>query len=316
LSVVVPFYNEAPSLPVLIEEIHEALGDRTGGWEVVLVDDGSTDGYAEGLRALDRDVAARVRLVRFRRNLGKASALAAGFAEARGDVIVTMDADLQDDPALLPELLLPLDDGQDMVIGRKVPRRDPLTKRLASSVFNTVVRLSSGLRLHDINSGFKVMRREVVDGIDLYGEMHRLLPLLASWRGFRVTEVPVEHRPRRHGRSHYGLERAWRGLFDLTTVIFLTRYHKRPLHLLGGFASMLFGAGAVICLYLLAFWLGGGSLQERPLLFLGILLILLSGQVFTLGLLGEMITFATHTSDLSAYIESSRPLLADEDAEA
>lgn len=311
ISIVIPFYNESPSLPTLLKEIHDTLHDGPD-WEAVLVDDGSTDDYLEGIEGLDHQIARRIRLVVFRRNLGKSAALAAGFEQARGSIVVTMDADLQDDPAMLPRLLEALEGGSDMVIGRKVPRRDPVGKRLASFLYNSLVRSASGLRVHDINSGFKAMRREVVKGTELYGEMHRLLPLLASYRGFKVTEVSVNHRPRKHGSSHYGFERSWRGLFDLTTVVFLTRYHKRPLHLLGGIASLLFGFGAAICLYLLAYWLWGGSLQERPILFFGILLILLSGQVFTLGLLGEMITFATHRKDLTAYIDSVRSLSPEE----
>ncbi len=307
LSIVVPFYNEASSLPTLLVQIHEALA-RENDWQAIIVDDGSTDDYMEGLSRLPDEIGRRVTLVVFRRNLGKASALAAGFTLATGDVVVTLDADLQDDPAMIPELVARLDQGYDMVIGRKVPRQDPVGKRLASFAFNSVVRMASGLRLRDVNSGFKVMRRKVVQGMDLYGEMHRLLPLLAAFKGFKVTEVDVKHRPRIHGRSHYGVERSWRGLFDLVTVTFLTRYHKRPLHLLGGVAGILFGFGSLICIYLLAYWLAGGSLQDRPLLFFGILLISLSSQVFTLGLLGEMITFATHTSDLSAYIDRVRPL--------
>lgn len=301
LSVVIPFYNEGPSLPTLLEEIDRAL-DGGPSWEAILVDDGSTDDYRKGLERLEAPVARHVRLVVFRRNLGKASALAAGFAEARGDVVLTLDADLQDDPAMIPKLLAPLDEGYDMVVGRKSPRRDSLGKRLASWLFNRVAGLASGLRLHDINSGFKAMRAEVVRGMGLYGEMHRFLPLLAAWRGFRVTERSVTHRPRRHGSSRYGPERAWRGMFDLLTITFLTRYHKRPMHLLGGVASILTFFGMAISFYLLGYWMAGGSLQERPLLLFGILLLLLGGQVFTLGLIGEMITFFNHRGDLTPYI--------------
>jgi glycosyltransferase involved in cell wall biosynthesis len=305
LSVVVPFYNEAPSLPTLVEEIGRALED-VPRWEVILVDDGSTDAYREGLGKLDGTLAMHVRIVVFRRNLGKASALAAGFAEARGRVVLTLDADLQDDPAMIPTLLEPLEQGYDMVIGRKAPRRDPLSKRLASFMFNRLAGLLSGLRLHDINSGFKAMKREVVEGMSLYGEMHRFLPLLAA---FRVTEKSVTHRPRAHGRSRYGLERAWRGLFDLITVVFLTRYHKRPMHLLGGVSAILLFFGMAISVYLFVWKLMGGTLQDRPLLFFGILLILLGSQVFTLGLLGEMITYFSHRGDLTPYIRAVDELM-------
>ncbi len=312
LSIVIPFYNEAPSLPTLVEEIGRALEDGPT-WEIVLVDDGSTDGFHEGLERLDPALASRIQLVSFRRNLGKASALAAGFGQVTGSIVLTLDADLQDDPSMIPKLLEPLDEGFDMVIGRKAQRQDPLSRRLASWVFNSVARLASGLRLHDINSGFKAMRRDVVEGMGLYGEMHRFLPLLAAWRGFRVTEVSVTHRPRAHGRSRYGPARAWRGMFDLLTVTFLTRYHKRPMHLLGGIASILMFFGMAVSVYLFGFWLSGGSLQERPLLLFGILLILLSGQVFTLGLLGEMITYFNHRSDLTPYIKRSGRLMPEQD---
>lgn len=308
LSVVIPFYNEAPSLPTLLEEVHRALAEGPE-WEAILVDDGSTDDYRAGLAGLDEAIAQRVRLVVFRRNMGKASALAAGFARASGDVVLTLDADLQDDPSMIPELLSTLDEGYDMVIGRKAPRKDPLRKRAASWLFNGVARLVSGLRLHDINSGFKAMRRDVVEGMGLYGEMHRFLPIFAAWRGFRVTEKSVTHRPRQHGKSRYGVERTWRGLLDLVTVMFLTRYHKRPLHLLGGIASIFLLFGMAICLYLFGYWVAGGSLQQRPLIFFGILLILLGGQVFTLGLVGEMITYFNHRNDLTPYIKSAGPLL-------
>jgi len=312
ISIVVPFYNEAPSLPTLVEEIGRAL-EEGPTWEIILVDDGSTDGYREGLDGLEPDLVRRIRLVEFRRNLGKASALSAGFGQASGSIVMTLDADLQDDPAMIPKLLESLDEGFDMVIGRKAQRQDPLVRRLASWMFNSVARLASGLKLHDINSGFKAMRREVVEGMGLYGEMHRFLPLLAAWRGFRVTETSVTHRPRAHGRSRYGPARAWRGMFDLLTVTFLTRYHKRPMHLLGGIASILMFFGMAVSVYLFGFWLSGGSLQERPLLLFGVLLILLSGQVFTLGLLGEMITYFNHRSDLTPYIKSSGRLEPPED---
>ena len=314
LSIVVPFFNEAPSLPTLVEEVGRAL-EEGPSWELILVDDGSTDDYRERLKDLDPALLRRIRLVSFRRNLGKASALAAGFGHVSGSIVLTLDADLQDDPAMIPKLLEPLEQGFDMVIGRKAQRQDPLSRRLASWMFNSVARLASGLKLHDINSGFKAMRREVVEGMGLYGEMHRFLPMLAAWRGFRVTEISVTHRPRVHGTSRYGPARAWRGLFDLLTVTFLTRYHKRPMHLLGGIASILMFFGMAVSFYLFGFWLSGGSLQERPLLLFGILLILLSGQVFTLGLLGEMITYFNHRSDLTPYIKSSGRLEPAEDEE-
>jgi glycosyltransferase involved in cell wall biosynthesis len=289
LSVVVPVYNEERSVELLYDEIAAALDPLDHEWEAVFVDDGSTDGSFAALTRL-HSRAANVRVVRLRRNFGKAAALAAGFAHASGDVIATLDADGQDDPAELPRLLAKLDEGYDLVSGWKVRRRDPWRRRLVSRVFNAVTGWISGVRLHDMNCGFKVYRAEVVRGLPLYGELHRFIPVLAHERGYRVSELAVNHRPREHGRSRYGIERYLRGFFDLITVTFMGRYRHRPLHLFGGLGLALGGIGFLICVYLTILWFAGNAIGHRPLLTLGVLLVVVGMQFLSLGLIGEMIT--------------------------
>ena len=289
LSVVVPVYNEERSVELLYDEIAAALDPLDHEWEAVFVDDGSTDGSFAALTRL-HSRAANVRVVRLRRNFGKAAALAAGFAHASGDVIATLDADGQDDPAELPRLLAKLDEGYDLVSGWKVRRRDPWRRRLVSRVFNAVTGWISGVRLHDMNCGFKAYRAEVVRGLPLYGELHRFIPVLAHERGYRVTELAVNHRPREHGRSRYGIERYLRGFFDLITVTFMGRYRHRPLHLFGGLGLALGGIGFLVCVYLTVLWLSGSAIGHRPLLTLGVLLVVVGMQFLSLGLIGEMIT--------------------------
>lgn len=289
LSVVVPVYNEERSVEFLYDEVASALDPLGRAWEVVFVDDGSSDGSFGALTRL-HERTPNVRVVRLRRNFGKAAALAAGFAQAGGDVIVTIDADGQDDPAEIPRLLAKLDEGFDLVSGWKTRRRDPWRRRLLSRVFNTVTGWISGVRLHDMNCGLKAYRAEVVKGLALYGELHRFLPVLAYERGYRVAEVPVNHRPREHGRSRYGLERYLRGFFDLITVTFMGRYRHRPLHLFGGLGLALGGIGFLVCLYLTVLWLSGSAIGHRPLLTLGVLLVVVGMQFLSLGLIGEMIT--------------------------
>jgi glycosyltransferase involved in cell wall biosynthesis len=289
LSVVVPVYNEERSVELLYDEIASALDPLERAWEVVFVDDGSTDGSFGALTRLHSRTP-NVRVVRLRRNFGKAAALAAGFSQASGDVIVTIDADGQDDPAEIPRLLAKLDEGFDLVSGWKTRRRDPWRRRVLSRVFNTATGWISGVRLHDMNCGLKAYRAEVVKGLALYGELHRFLPVLAYERGYRVAELPVNHRPREHGRSRYGVERYLRGFFDLITVTFMGRYRHRPLHLFGGLGLALGGIGFLVCLYLTVLWLGGSAIGHRPLLTLGVLLVVVGMQFLSLGLIGEMIT--------------------------
>jgi glycosyltransferase involved in cell wall biosynthesis len=289
ISVVVPVHNEERSLELLYDELRAALEPLAREWETVFVDDGSTDGSFAALTRLH----ARndnVRVVRLRRNFGKSAALAAGFANAAGGVIVTIDADLQDDPAEIPRLLAKLEEGFDLVSGWKVHRRDPLGRRVLSRTFNAITGRVSGLRLRDLNSGLKAYQAEVVRGLRIYGELHRFLPVLAHYRGFRVTEVPVNHRPREHGRSRYGLERYLRGFFDLLTVTFMGRYRQRPLHLFGGLGLALGLIGFAVLTYLTVLWFTGEPIGHRPLLTLGVLLVVVGLQLFSLGLIGELVT--------------------------
>ncbi len=289
VSVVMPVLDEVESLPTLYRELSEVLERLGRPYELVFVDDGSRDGSFQTLEKLHR-ADDRVRVIQLRRNFGKAGALATGFRAARGQTIVTLDADLQDDPAELPRLLQRLEDGYDLVSGWKRDRQDPLSKTVPSRLFNRVTAWLTGLRLRDFNSGFKVYRREVVEELRLYGELHRFIPALAAWRGFRVDEVPVHHRPRRFGRSKFGSARFWRGSLDLLTVLFLTRYTRRPLHLFGGLGLVAWAGGGAINLYLVGLWLAGvRPIGNRPLLAFGILSMLAGLQFFCLGLLSELI---------------------------
>jgi glycosyltransferase involved in cell wall biosynthesis len=289
ISVVVPVHDEERSVKPLYEELRVALDRLDRSWEVVFVDDGSTDGSFAALTRLHAD-ADNVKVVRLRRNFGKAAALAAGFRHAAGDVVVTIDADLQDDPAEIPRLLAKLDEGFDLVSGWKTQRHDPLSRRIPSRIFNGVVGRVSGLRLHDLNCGLKAYRADVVRNLRIYGELHRFLPVLAHDRGYRIAELPVNHRPREHGKSRYGVERYLRGFLDFLTVWFMGRYRHRPLHLFGGLGLLLGTIGTVLLTYLTVIKLSGEAIGHRPLLTLGVLLVVVGLQFFSLGLLSELIT--------------------------
>ncbi len=289
ISVVVPVHEEERTVALLFDELQAALDPLGQPWEAVFVDDGSTDGSFAALTRL-HNLHENVRVVRLRRNFGKAAALAAGFANAEGDVVVTIDADLQDDPAEIPRLLAKLDEGFDLVSGWKAHRRDPITRRALSRIFNWVTGRVSGLRLHDLNCGLKAYRAEVVQGLRLYGELHRFIPVLAHYRGHRIAELPVNHRPREHGRSRYGVERYLRGFLDLLTVSFIGRYRYRPLHLFGGLGLGLGALGLAVLVYLTILKIGGEALSRRPLLILGVLLVVVGLQFFSLGLISELIT--------------------------
>ena len=289
ISVVVPVFNEERSVALLYDELEAALDPFDQPWEAVYVDDGSTDASFAALTRLHA-LHENVRVVRLRRNFGKAAALQAGFGQATGEVIVTIDGDLQDDPAEIPHLLAKLDEGFDLVSGWKAKRRDPVARRVFSHVFNAAVGLVSGVRLHDMNCGLKAYRASVVRALPLYGELHRFLPVLAHQRGYRIAELPVNHRPRAHGRSRYGVERYLRGFFDLLTVSFIGRYRHRPLHLFGGIGLLTMVAGGGCLLYLFVLKAQGHAIGGRPLLILGVLLVVVGIQVLSLGLIGEMIT--------------------------
>jgi len=289
ISVVVPVHDEERTVALLYDELASALDPLGQEWEAVFVDDGSKDGSFAALTRLHAQ-APNVRVVRLRRNFGKAAALVAGFDQARGDTIVTIDADLQDDPAELPRLLAKLEEGFDLVSGWKTRRQDPWSRRLLSRIFNAVTSWMSGVRMHDMNCGLKAYRAEVAHGLRLYGELHRFIPVLAHHRGYRIAELPVNHRPREHGRSRYGLERYLRGFLDLLTVSFIGRYRQRPLHLFGGLGLLLGLLGTVILGYLTVVKALGHAIGNRPLLTLGVLLVVVGMQFFSLGLISEMIT--------------------------
>jgi glycosyltransferase involved in cell wall biosynthesis len=289
LSIVVPLLNEELCLDDLYAEIVEAVTPLGLEWEVVFVDDGSRDGsYAVCEKLFGRDPE-HLQVLSFRRNLGKAAALAEGFARARGAVIVTMDADLQDVPAEIPRLLAKLDEGFDLVSGWKVKRQDPLSKTLPSLLFNRVTAWVTGIDIHDFNCGLKAYRREVTEAIQVYGELHRYLPVLAHWQGFRVGEIEVRHRARERGKTKYGMNRFLNGFLDLLTVTLLTRYDRKPLHLFGGIGALLLAAGGACLVYLVGGWFMGHWIGDRPLLPLSILITLTGFQFLLFGLLAELI---------------------------
>ena len=289
VSVVVPLLDEEATLEQLYSELDAALAAAGLDWEVVFVDDGSTDGsYRELVRLHAAHL--NVRVVRLRRNFGKAAALAAGIDVAAGEVIVTMDADLQDDPAEIPNLVAKLDDGFDIVSGWKCDRNDPFVRRFVSRIYNSATRLATGVKLHDMNCGLKAYRAEVFEHVHLYGERHRFVPVLAHHLGFSVAELPVNHRARANGESRFGIERYLRAPFDLLTIVFMGRYRHRPLHLFGGVGVIASVAGVAILAYLTAVKIGGAGIGNRPLLMLGVLLVVVGIQLLSLGLIGEMLT--------------------------
>jgi glycosyltransferase involved in cell wall biosynthesis len=290
LSIVIPAYEEAESLPELAERIRSSCEAAGFSFQVWIIDDGSRDDTWPVMQRLHEDDA-RFGGLRFQRNYGKSAALAVGFERAEGDYVVTMDADLQDDPAEIPALVEKLEEGYDLVSGWKKNRKDPPRKTIPSRFFNWVTRLISGLELHDFNCGLKIYRREVVKSVNVYGELHRYIPLLAKWAGYdRVAEKPVQHHRRKYGETKFGVERFIQGFLDLITVSFLTRFAVRPMHFFGGLGTVTFLLGFAINLWLsiekLVF---GNPLGDRPLLLLGLLLILFGAQMFTTGLLGEMV---------------------------
>ena len=301
LSVVVPVFNEEPALQALYEKLTAVLPEITESFEIIFVDDGSTDESAIVLEALHR-MDPRVRVIQFRCNLGKSAGLSVGFSASRGDVVVTMDADLQDEPAEIPALLEKLDEGYDLVSGWKYPRLDPITKTWPSALFNGTTQLLTGLRLHDFNCGFKAYRRPVIEEIRIYGELHRYIPALAFWRGFKVGEVKVLHHPRRFGKSKYGIERMPRGFLDLLTVLFLSRYNRRPSHLFGWIGSMTALVGFVIIVYLSVLWLDGvRPIGTRPLLSFGVLFLFMGIQFISFGLLAELVAHMQVPSNEADY---------------
>lgn len=298
ISILIPFLNEEGSLPELYKQLSEVLGGLNLPYELIFVDDGSTDDsnkIVKEFRSQDRTV----RLLTFRRNQGKSAALSVGFQAAVGNYVVTMDADLQDDPAEIPNLISNLENGYDLVSGWKKIRHDPITKTLPSKIFNGVVGFFSGIKLHDFNCGLKIYRNEVVKELTVYGERHRFLPVLAHMQGFKVGEIPVEHHARQHGKTKFGAYRFIAGFFDLITLLFRMKFVTKPMHLFGslGFMSLISGMG--IILYLMIGWFNGIWIGNRPLFLIGILGVIAGVQLITLGLLAEMIVERTHREKLS-----------------
>ncbi len=287
VSVLIPAYNETESLIQLYQEIldgiqHMRSAGQCGDYELWFINDGSTDDTEQVILSLhEKDP--KVHLISFRRNFGKSLALQAGFRHATGDLVFTIDADLQDDPAEFVRFVQKIDEGYDMVVGWKKNRKDPLEKRLPSKLFNVVTSQMAGFRLHDFDCGFKCFRRELVQALDVYGELHRYIPVLAHRYGFRITEITVNHRKREHGRSKYGIERYMNGLLDSLTTVFLLRYTDRPMYFFGRAGVLSAFAGALICLYLTILRLAGQSIGTRPLLTLGVLLIVVGVQFISLG---------------------------------
>ena len=288
ISVVVPALNEAESLPELFARIAETANSMGATYEVWLIDDGSNDGSAALVETLARQDPA-LHCIQFTRNYGKAAALSAGFAAARGRYVITMDADLQDDPAEIPHLIAKLEEGYDLVSGWKQARKDSFIKNNTSKIFNAVTSASTGLRLHDFNCGLKAYRAEVIRSIRLYGEMHRYIPAQAHMQGYRVAEIPVRHSERRHGVTKYGRSRFINGFLDLMTLLFLSARGTSPLHLFGRIAVWLTVVGGGILAWFLGQWILGHGLRIRPLMLLAVTLIILAVQFVSLGLIAELI---------------------------
>jgi glycosyltransferase involved in cell wall biosynthesis len=288
LSVLIPVYNESGNITALYEKLTAVLGETGLSYEILFVDDGSTDGSIaeiEKLTASDE----QVRAVFLRRNFGKSTALSVGFRAVTGTRVITMDGDQQDDPAEIPAFLAKLDEGFDMVSGWKQTRHDPISKTLPSKVWNRMTSCASGVKLHDFNCGFKAYRHEVVKTVEVYGEMHRYIPVLADRMGFRIGELPVRHHPRTVGRSKYGGSRFINGILDLLTVMFLGTSRKNPLHVFGRLGIALLAAGLLICAYMFGVWLVESALRVRPLLIGGVIMVIMGIQFISIGLIAEII---------------------------
>lgn len=309
LSIVIPLLDEEGNLELLHQKLTEVLTKLGQPYEIIFVDDGSSDNSAKILAKLfEQDPA--VQVICFRQNFGKTAALTAGFRHSYGDVIITLDADLQDDPAEIPAMLNKLNEGYDMVAAWRYDRRDSIDKTWPSRIFNWIVSTSTGIHLHDFNCGFKVYRRVVTEQTPLYSDFHRFVPVLVSGRGFRVTEVPVKHHPRHSGTSKYGAGRTIRGFLDFITVLFLTTYLRHPLRLFGTTGLVMFGLGGIIETYLAFLWVLRATsgvpvepIGTRPLFIVGILAMILGVQLFSIGLLGEMLRYFTFRPEQEFAIE-------------
>ena len=307
VSVVIPLLNEEDSLQELAQRIQQAASSSNLSTEIIFIDDGSTDGSWQLLEQLAQSNP-NIKAIRFRRNYGKSAALNVGFEAAQGDVIITMDADLQDDPAEIPELYkMTTEGGYDLVSGWKKKRHDPISKRIPSRFFNRVTQMMSGIKLHDFNCGLKAYRRDVVKSIEVFGEMHRYIPVIAKQAGFRkIGEKVVQHHKRKHGKSKYGLERYMRGFLDLMTVLFVTRFGKRPMHFFGTWGVIFFVVGFGILVWLsiekLAYNVGG--IATRPIFFFGLITLVVGAQLFLTGFLAELIS--RNAVDRNSYLVEKR----------
>ena len=308
VSVVIPLLNEQDSLRELTAALREELFNLSEkNYEIIYVNDGSTDRSADILKDIVAGTS-KVSTLTFRNNMGKSAALSVGFKAARFGIVVTMDADLQDDPKELTNLIAKLDEGFDLVSGWKKKRHDPISKTVPSKFFNSVTSFFSGIKLHDFNCGLKAYRKEVTDSLDVYGELHRYLPALAHWMGFRVTEIPVLHHPRKFGKSKFGTSRFFKGFLDLLSIVFTNRYGKRPLHLFGTIGVLMALVGLGINIYVSIEWAKGlTTLSNRPILLLGILLMMVGVQLISIGLLGEMIVKNAAKGHDMAVIKDKRP---------
>ena len=307
VSVIIPLYNEKDTLRELHTRLRGELKKTGLIAEIIFVDDGSRDGSDRILREIQKEDR-RVRIVRFRRNFGKSAALCAGFEKATGDMFITMDADLQDRPEEMHKLIEKLKEGNDLVSGWKKKRKDPISKRCSSRIYNLFTALLTGVPLHDMNCGFKAYRREVMEEITVYGEMHRYIPVLASYKGFRIAEVPVAHNKRECGSSKYGVGRHIGGFFDLLTVIMLNRYNRKPLHIFGVVGMGMISVGVLIEVYLTMGWFYGMWIEDRPAFLLGILLLIVGVQFMSFGLVAEMLAWATRREQDFSIKEDSGPV--------
>jgi len=302
VSVIIPAKNEQDSIVQLYTELKENLSKVNKTFEIIFVDDGSTDNTFEEIKKLHAKDA-RVKIIRFRGNLGKSAALQVGFDQAVGEIIFTLDADLQDNPKEIPAFLQKMNEGYDLVSGWKKRRYDPITKVIPSRILNYVTGALTGVKLHDINCGFKAYRKEVIKSLMLYGELYRFIPIFAAKQNFRVTEIVVEHRSRKHGKTKYGWERNVKGLMDLITIVFITGYLKRPGHFFGTIGLMSFSVGFLIGIYISYLRITTGSIQFRhPLLYLGMLLMIIGIQLVSTGLIAEMIIFSKGKSDYKSNV--------------
>ena len=303
ISVIIPVYNEVESINELYNQLLKALQEFSR-YEIIFIDDGSSDGSVETIKKIS-ELDNSINLIQFHRNYGKSAALAEGFKHAKGNYIVTMDADLQDDPKEISNLINKLEEGFDLVSGWKKDRKDPLSKRLPSKLFNFVTRLFTGVHIHDFNCGLKIYRKAVVKTLELYGGRHRYIPAMAGQKKFKVTEIIVNHRPRIYGETKYGGSRLFHGLFDLISILFLSKYTQSPMYFFGKIGLITFLSGIIIEIYVLylKYSLGDPFAKHMALLMLGILIIVVGIQFFSIGLVGEMI--ANSNQDKESRVKES-----------